>query len=132
MRGMVIGLVVLAAAACGKSSTAAATADEIGTYSLVSVNGAAVPCNITEGSVTARITAGSLTFSSGGTVRVVTSFTVNGQQQGTDVSGTYTRAGSAFTMHYTNGGANTGTLSGTSFTMMNEGMAWVYARSASL
>ncbi len=95
---------------------------------LVSVNGNAVPCDF----AAARITAGALTFGAGGTVRIVTSFTVNGQAQTTDVSGTYTRSGNSFTMHYANGGANTGTLSGTSFTMMNEGVAWVYTRSATL
>ena len=132
MRSIVVALLLVATAACGKSSTAAKSGDELGTYALVSVNGKAVPCDYSEAGHTARITAGTLTMSAGGHIRIVSSFTVSGQSQSTDVNGTYTRSGSNFTIHYSNGGANTGTLSGSTFTMHNEGVAWVYARSASL
>ncbi len=131
MKRIIVATLVLMTAACGSSSSAPTTRDEIGTYTLVSVNGNAVPCDFAEGGAAARITAGSLTFAGGGTVHIGTSFTINGQPQSTDVSGTYTRSGNSLTMHYSNGGANTATLSGATLTMMNEGVAWVYARSAS-
>lgn len=46
-----------------------------------------------------------------------------------DLSGHYTRQGSALTFTYVNGGANSGTLSGDTISMTNENVVWTFRRS---
>lgn len=45
-----------------------------------------------------------------------------------EVPGTYTREGAKFIMRWKDAGMTTGTLEGSTFTMVNEGMPFVYSK----
>ncbi len=129
-------LVLLVMAACGGTSPAgpaavAATGDEVGTYTLVSLNGAAVPAPATEGPAGTQVLSGTLTLGQGGTVRVTVVFQIPGEtpSRTSDVTGSYRRSGNALTFSYSNGGSNTGTLDGKDLHFLNEGSTWLYRKS---
>jgi hypothetical protein len=114
----------------GPSITPSTTGAEVGTYALVSLNGRSLPTNITEGGTQIEVISGTLTLGGGGTVRTSTTYrsSPGATPVTNEVSGTYTMQGSTLSFSYTNGGRNTGTLSGNTLQMVNEGVVWSYQR----
>ena len=130
----VVALMIAAVCGCGKETTkpntGPTTGAEGGTYTLLSLNGSALPASISEGSTQVEVTSGTLTLGAGRTVRMSTTFrTGPGAAPVTnEVSGTYSMRGNTLTFSYTNGGGNTGTLNGNTLQMLNEGVVWLFQR----
>ncbi|MBL9199700.1 MAG: lipocalin family protein [Opitutaceae bacterium] len=115
--------------ACVKPGPARRGGDFAGEYRLVSVNGEPVPANITHGGAGLQIRSGTFTIRADGTCSTKTVFV---PQSGTDVarevSATFAVDGSKLTMRWKGAGTTVGTIEGNTFTMHNEGMAFVYSR----
>ncbi|MGE5101455.1 MAG: hypothetical protein ACM3SX_15815 [Deltaproteobacteria bacterium] len=130
MRKIVLALAV--AAACGGSGTdaVAPASTEVGSYTLLSLNGHPLPATVTEGSTTTDVLSGGLTLMSGGTLSMRVVYQLIGQTTPVtnDLTGHYTRQGSSLSFTYNNGGANTGTLTSDTLRMSNEGAIWLFAR----
>lgn len=108
-------------------------ADDInptGTYALLSVNGNPVPYALTHEGVSLTIKKGFFTINSDGTcISNITFVPPNKVEVNNEVKATYTLAGSTLTMKWEQtGGTTTGTVSGNTFTMNNEGMAFVFQK----
>jgi hypothetical protein len=127
-------MLIVPLVACGgsggpSSPSPTTTSAEIGTYALASLNGRPLPTTISEGSTQVEVLSGTLTLGAGNGLRVSTTFRSSGGAPVTqDVSGTYRLQGSSLTFSYTNGGANTATLTGDTLQMTNEGVVWLYRR----
>lgn len=123
--------VLAAVAACGGSPTAAGSGDEVGTYTLVSIDGNALPATLTHGGVQATVVSATLILGTGGTVQMSTRFRLPPDTTTIpqNVSGSYQRSGSVLTFSYANGGANTGTVAGSDLRFLNEGASWLFHKS---
>jgi len=100
--------------------------DISGTYTLISVNGSALPFSHPEGVV---IRSGVFTISRDGTCASRMTFSVpSGADATREVSASYTRVGSKLTMTWTGAGTTTGTVEGNTFTMENEGVTFVFRK----
>ena len=133
MRLLTLALPIIVLCGCSKSSSSGATgvtAAEVGVYSLQSLNSAPLPTSISEGGVPVEVTAGTLTLSAGNGLQISTTFrqTPGASPQTRVVSGKYQLTGTSLAFTYTNGGANSGTLNGTTIQMTNEGIVWAYRR----
>jgi hypothetical protein len=119
-------------AAPARSPTAADTAkppDIAGSYSLVSINGTALPFTVTHEGPGIQVTSGTFTIRPDGTCTSVVAFVMpSGQAQSREVSATYTRDGSKLTMQWQGAGVTIGTVEGDTFTMDNEGQLFLYRK----
>ncbi len=123
--------VFLIAAGCEDSGpTVAANAGKVvGTYTLTSVDGKAVPCALTHGGHSMTVSSGSFVIDADGTCRSKIEFKLpSGQPASKEVTATYTCNGSKLTMKWQGAGTTTGTVDGDTFTMNNEGMVFAYHR----
>jgi hypothetical protein len=114
------------------TKTVAATAADInpvGTYALVSVDGNKVPCTVQHEGHALAVQSGSFTIKADGTCSTKTVFVPpSGTEATREVSATYTKEGSRLTMQWQGAGTTTGTMEGSTFTMDNEGMLFVYRK----
>ena len=129
-------LLVLAAltVSCGGDSTTQPTATSIvGTWSLQTINGAALPFIISQsGADKLEVISDVATVDSHGAYTEVTQLrtTVNGQAKAeafTDV-GTYTVSGNAVTLKSSDGSSVTASLSGNTFTISAGAFVYVYKK----
>ena len=129
--GTLFSALVLALAWTG-SMHGVKAADDInptGTYTLLSVNGNSVPCTLTHEGVSLTITKGFFTINGDGTcMSNVTFIPPNKVEVNNEVKATYTLAGSTLTMKWERAGITTGSVSGNTFTMNNEGMVFVFQK----
>jgi hypothetical protein len=114
-------------------SSAAADAARLpeisGTYTLVSINGKALPFTVTHEGPGIQVTSGAFTIRPDGTCTSVVAFLMpSGQPQSREVSATYTRYGSRLTMQWQGAGVTGGTVEGDTFTMENEGQLFLYKK----
>ncbi len=125
-------LVLLACTACGGKDPAAVTpaGDEVGSYALVSLNGAALPATVAEGGTQMVVRSGSLTLQQGGKLLSDVSFRVGTDStwRSNPLTGTYQRQGNTLTFSYSNGGAMTSTLAGSELQFVNEGVTWHFRK----
>jgi hypothetical protein len=111
------------------AATAAAPADISGTYTLVSINGTALPYTMTHEAPGVRVTSGTFTLRPDGTCSSDGTFVLpSGQAMSRAVSATWTRDGARLTMTWEGAGTTIGTLEGDTFTMDNEGQIFAYRR----
>jgi hypothetical protein len=103
-----------------------AAINPIGTYSLVSVDGKPVPCQVIHNGHTMVITSGRFLIHADGTCQ--SQMFLEGRDAGIEVTATYTRAGSTLTMKWRGAGTTIGSIEGDTFTMNNEGMVLAYRR----
>lgn len=130
---LAIGLVV---SACTRQETASSNADlasandgPAGEYALVSVNGNRVPTSVSHDGVTLQVRSGTFTINADGTCSSKTVFVPpSGSEVAREVTATYTKVGSTLIMQWQGAGTTVGTIQGNTFTMDNEGMAFVYTR----
>jgi hypothetical protein len=109
---------------------AAQPADISGTYTLVSVNGSALPYTMTHEPPGVRVTSGSFRIDADGTCTSDVSFVLpSGEAMSRPVSATWTRDGTRLTMSWQGAGVTNGTVEGDTFTMDNEGQIFVYRKS---
>ena len=133
MRRFLVASAIATVCGCGSGSsgpTGPTTRSEAGVYTLVSLNGQALPTSVAEGGRQIEVVSGTLTLGSDHTVRVSTSYRLSpGAAPATnEVSGTYSIQGDALTFSYSNGGRNSGTLDGDTLRVTNEGVVWTYRR----
>jgi hypothetical protein len=109
---------------------AADNIDPTGNYALLSVNGNPAPYTLTHEGVSLTIKKGFFTINSDGTcMSNITFVPPNKVEVNNEVKATYTLAGSTLTMKWEQtGGTTTGTVSGNTFTMNNEGMVFVFQK----
>lgn len=122
-------LAIVVACACGAADVSAPTPSEVGSYALRTLDGSALPTTIMEGATPVTVTSGSITLSSGGGLQFSVVFQLSGQAATTNnLGGQYTRQGASLSFAYSNGGANTGSITGDTLRMTNEGVMWMFVR----
>ena len=115
--------------ACKPEAKVATDSDPTGVYTLVSVNGKAVPTGVTHDGTALQVRSGSFTIKADGTCSTKTVFVPpSGSEQTREVSATYTKEGSKLTMQWQGAGTTIGTVGSNTFTMDNEGMVFVYKK----
>ena len=122
-----LALLLLALAGCKSATTT--KIDPAGVYTLISVNGQPVPCNLTHEGVAMMVQSGSFIINADGTCRSLSVFAVPPHPDvRREVNATYTQAGAELTMRWQRAGITTGQVKGNEFTMDNEGMIFVYRK----
>jgi hypothetical protein len=103
-----------------------------GNYTLVTVDRNKVPCTVNHEGATLAVKSGAFIFNADGTCSSKMVFTPpSGVDAVREVKATYARQGAGgFTMQWEGAGMTDGTLAGDTFTMNNEGMIFVYTKSA--
>jgi hypothetical protein len=120
-------LMLLALTGCNATTTT--IINPAGDYTLVSVDGKAVPCSLTHEGVAMVVKSGSLTINADGTCRSLSIFAVPPYPDvHRDVKATYTRQGAELTMRWQRAGMTKGQVKGNEFTMNNEGMIFFYRK----
>jgi len=119
----------LALSACKPEAKVAKGGDPAGVYSLVSVNGNKVPASVSHDGTALQVRSGTFTINADGTCSTKTVFVPpSGTEAAREVNATYTKDGSKLTMQWKGAGTTTGTIEGSTFTMDNEGMVFVYRK----
>jgi hypothetical protein len=119
----------LVMSACMKQQFVHNDADFAGVYALVSVNGNRLPANISHEGAAMQVRSGTFTINADGTCSTKTVFVPpSGTEVAREVSATYSKDGSKLTMQWKGAGKTIGTIEGNTFTMENEGMAFVYGK----
>ena len=108
----------------------AAAADVAGTYTLVTVDGHAIPyAPMHQGQRAPTIVSSTLTLDEGGRFESKMSYgKPDGGEFSRDFKGTYVRKGSELVMTWEGAGRTTVTIDGGTLTMNNEGMLFVYEK----
>ena len=120
---------LLAATGCKPGADANANPDPTGIYTLVSVDGKNVPCDLTHEGVTLTVKSGVFTITADGHCRSQMNFSV--PQRGDmsrEVKATYTRQGAELTMQWEGAGMTLGNVHSNTFTMTNEDMVLAYRK----
>ncbi len=126
---LVIGLVALLLVGCRGGPRAESAADFAGTYTLVSVNGKAVPCEVMHDKIPMTIKSGRFTIAADGTCRSLMNFAVSQRDNlSRETTATFTQTGGRLTMKWKGAGTTRGEVEGDTFTMMNEGMKLLYRK----
>lgn len=112
----------------GQSSQRPST-DPAGAYTLVSVDGKTVPCIINHEGTAMNVQSGTFTITTNGHITSVMVVSVGDRKNiRCETHATYKAKDSEFTMKWQNAGMTKGRLTGQTFTMTNEGMAYVYRK----
>jgi hypothetical protein len=122
-------LAALVTAGCRDNLNPSSSADPVGTYQLISVDGNQVPCSVRHGDATLAVKAGFVVFQTNQTCSSTMKFTPpTGHDMTHTVVADYSREGSKLTMRWRGAGITAGTLAGGQFTMNNEGTVFVYQK----
>ena len=126
-------LLFLCALARAQAQTAdKATSEPAAVYKLVSVDGKEVPCTIKHDGTTMNVQSGTFTITTNGqTTSVMTASVGDRKDIRVERTATYTVKNSELTMKWPNAGITKGRITGQTFTMTNEGMAYVYRKQSS-
>jgi len=120
---------MLAATGCKPAADVSANPDPVGVYTLASVDGKSVPCELVHEGVTLTIKSGVFTINPDGTCRSQMAFTVPAHgDQSTDMKATCRRQGAELTMKWQGAGRTLGNVHGNLFTMTNEDMVLAYRK----
>jgi hypothetical protein len=124
-----LALLLLALTGCKHETTTTAEINPAGVYTLVSVDGQNVPCNLTHEGVTMTVKSGVFTINADGTcVSLMTFFVSPHPDARREVKANYTQQGTELTMHWQGAGMTKGQINGNEFAMNNEGMVFVYRK----
>jgi hypothetical protein len=122
-------LLLLSVLARGHAQTASQAASPAGIYTLVSVDGKNVPCTINHDGRKMDVQSGAFTISTNGQVTSVMTVSVGDRKDiRIERTATYTAKNAELTMKWQNAGITKGAVAGQTFTMTNEGMAYVYRK----
>jgi len=114
---------------CREPANIAPGVDPVGTYTLVSVDGNKVPCRAKHGEHELTVSSGTFIIRADGTCNSKMAFIPpSGSEVVREVRATYTRQGAKLTMKWERAGITSGTVSGDTFTMNNEGMILAYRK----
>jgi len=115
--------------ACNKRQVVHNGAGFVGVYILISVNDERVPASISHDGVTLEVRSGTFTINADGTCSSRTVFVPpTGTEVVREVDAKYTKDDSKLTMQWEGAGSTVGTIQGNTFTMVNEGMVFVYRK----
>lgn len=136
LAGILAAISLIAASACGSSSTApdttSANAAVVGTYTLKTVDGAALPAPAKDekGAVGGTFTSGSITLASNGSFNSILNYTITGGTAGNSPSsGTYSVSGSTLTFVVSGKSNVTAVFSGgNTLTNVNNTQTMVYTK----
>ena len=127
--GLLVVTVLLSLTGCKGQSGATTGVDPAGAYTLVSVDGKNVPCQIKHQGAAMTVKSGAFTINPDGTCRSQTTFSVPPHKDiNREVKATWTRDGNKVTMKWEGAGTTTGKVSADTFTMNNEGMVFTYRK----
>ena len=118
---------------CGGGDSTGPDDSVAGTYSLRTVNGSNLPFIVLQvGADKLELTADVLTLTDAGSFTQITTFRVTegGQVTTSTVAdaGSYTRTGTAISATFNSGGTATGTISGGTITVAQDGFSYVYRK----
>lgn len=133
MRKLFAVLALALAAACGSDSATNVQASIAGTYSLRTINGTPMPFILAQtGANKTEVTDDAITLNNGGTWTESGHYrtTTNGVATTSSVvdAGTYTLNGTAITLTSANTGVASGTVSGSTLTVVDQGLSAVYSK----
>lgn len=127
---LLAGILLLAATGCKPGAQDANTRiDPTGVYTLITVNGKNVPCDLDHEGVTLTVQSGAFTITADGHCLSRMNFSV--PQHGDmnrEVKATYTIQGSDLTMQWEGAGTTLGNVHGSTFIMTNEDMVLAYRK----
>jgi hypothetical protein len=116
----------LVVAGCKQYVKEASGINPAGTYALVTVDGNKVPCTVNHEGHTMTISSGSFIINSNGTCN--SKMVLAGRDAPIEVKATYKQEGPTLKMQWQGAGTTTGTVTGDTFTMNNEGMVFAYQK----
>ena len=126
---LLVVLLLLALTGCKNQTPVTASLNPVGDYTLVSIDGRNVPCNLTHEGAAMIVKSGSFTINADGTCRSFTTFAVPPHPDvHREVKATYTQNGVALVMRWQGAGLTQGQINGNEFTMNNEGMLFSYRK----
>ena len=126
--GLLAILLLLVLMGC-KNATCAADINPVGVYTLVSVDGKSVLCDLSHEGTTMTVKSGVFTINADGTCRSQITFAVQSRpEMSREVNATYTQKGAELTMRWEGAGMTKGNIAGDKFTMNNEGMIFSYRK----
>ena len=130
VRAFMLLTAVALLSSCQQTSTTVIDNNLTGTYTLVSVDGSAVPTVITHGGTAMRVESGRLDINPDRTCSSTILFgpVSSAELMTREVNATYTLQGTTMHMQWQGAGRTTGTVENDIFTMSNEGMVFVYEK----
>ena len=112
-----------------RSRAQPAASDPAGVYTLVSVAGKAVPCTIDHEGTAMSVQSGTLTIATNAHVTSVMIISVGDRRDiRCETHATCKQKDAELTMRWQHAGTTQGRVTGATFTMTNEGMAYVYRK----
>lgn len=124
--GIITALLLSAVVRVHGQTTTAPSIGLTGVYTLTSVDGKTVPCMIDHEGTAMNVQSGSFTITNGHCLSVMTVSVGDRKDIRCETRARYTVEGSELTMQWQNAGMTKGSVAGNTFTMTNEGMAYVY------
>ncbi len=133
MRKFVAAIFLAAFVACGGDSSTNPSESIAGTYTLRTVNGSALPFTFYSDATTkVEVTDDAITINEGGTFTETghTRTTTSGRVTTESIvdAGTYTRNGTAITFKGSDATPTSGSISGSSLTLADQGISAVYSK----
>ena len=119
----------LVCSGCEKGAVKTVNVDPTGVYTLVSVNGKNLPCEVNHDGTVLTIKSGVFTIKADSNCVSQITFSVPARgDMSREVKATYTRQGAELTMQWEGAGMTMGNVNGNTFTMTNEGMVFAYRK----
>ena len=126
---LISACLILALTGCKSEAGDKTDINPAGVYTLVSVDGKSVPCNLTHEGANLTLKSGVFTITADGHCHSQTTFCVSTNQDiSREVKATYTRQGTELTMQWEGAGMTKGAVNGNTFTMTNEEMVLTYRK----
>ena len=120
---------MLAGTGCKKETGGNTSLDPTGVYTLASVDGKNVPCDLTHEGRDVTVKSGVFTITADGHCRSQVTFSMPSRgEMSQEVKATYTRQGAELTMQWEGAGTTLGVVNGSTFTMTNEDMVFAYRK----
>jgi hypothetical protein len=127
--GVLVTLLLCALAHGGPQTTDKGGVNPAGVYKLVNVAGKTVPCTINHEGTAMLVQSGSFTITTNAQITSVMTISVGDRKDmRIERHATYTQKGAELTMKWEGFGMTQGRVAGQTFTMTNEGMAYVYKK----
>lgn len=127
--GLLIALILAALARVRGGEPPKLAANPAGVYTLLSVDGKAVPCTINHGNVAMEIHSGVFTITTNKQCTSVMNFSVGERKNlRRETQATYKLSGAELTMQWQGAGRTKGQVIGQTFAMTNEGMVYLYQK----
>ena len=127
--GILAFMLLLALARVHAQTPGNAVASPAGVYKLMSVDGKNVPCAINHDGRKMDVQSGHFTITTNSRITSVMTISVGDRRDiRVERTATYTAKSGALTMKWQNAGTTKGQIVGQTFTMTNEGIAYVYQK----